>query len=248
MGREGEVLRELVPAFERAHPGVVVRVQQIPWSAAHEKLLTAFVGGALPDVFQVGNTWIAELATLDAVRPVDDLVAPDRDGSPASPRPTGSTVALGGAWYVDTACCSIGPTAARAGWDAYRRIDGWEQASTASSTGRRSLPLRCPSTNGRPRSASPSAALQRRRWAIPFGPVRPLFLEHQRCLRLRVRTVANIWTLPADFRVSSSPGRELGGSARACRPAAGELGDPPCRRRSTRRACRRRRRQSGDRR
>jgi multiple sugar transport system substrate-binding protein len=79
MGREGEVLRDLVPEFERAHPGVRVRVQQIPWSAAHEKLLTAFVGGALPDVLQVGNTWIPELVALDAVVPVDDEVAQFRD-------------------------------------------------------------------------------------------------------------------------------------------------------------------------
>jgi multiple sugar transport system substrate-binding protein len=75
MGREGEVLRDLVPEFERAHAGVRVRVQQIPWSAAHEKLLTAFVGGALPDVLQVGNTWMPELVALDAVVPVDDEIA-----------------------------------------------------------------------------------------------------------------------------------------------------------------------------
>src|SRR5262249_56421405 len=75
MGREGEVLRELVPEFERAHPGVRVRVQQIPWSAAHEKLLTAFVGDALPDVFQVGNTWIPELVALDAIEPLDGRIA-----------------------------------------------------------------------------------------------------------------------------------------------------------------------------
>src|SRR6185369_3261675 len=61
MGREGEVVRQLMPDFERRHPGVAVRVQQIPWSAAHEKLLTAHVGGALPDVFQAGNTWLPEL-------------------------------------------------------------------------------------------------------------------------------------------------------------------------------------------
>jgi multiple sugar transport system substrate-binding protein len=79
MGREGEVLRELVADFERTHPGVRVRVQQIPWNAAHEKLLTAFVGGTLPDVFQVGNTWIPELAALDAVEPADDLVHAMRD-------------------------------------------------------------------------------------------------------------------------------------------------------------------------
>jgi len=71
MGREGEVVRELVPDFEQANPGVRVRVQQIPWSAAHEKLLTAFVGGAMPDVFQAGNTWLPELAALGALEPLD---------------------------------------------------------------------------------------------------------------------------------------------------------------------------------
>ena len=39
--------RELVPEFERRNPGLRVRVQQIPWSAAHEKLLTAYVGESL---------------------------------------------------------------------------------------------------------------------------------------------------------------------------------------------------------
>ena len=46
MGREGEVVTALIPEFERAHPGIRVDVQQLPWSAAHEKLLTAFAGDA----------------------------------------------------------------------------------------------------------------------------------------------------------------------------------------------------------
>jgi len=52
MGREGEVVAQLMPEFERRHPDLRVRVQQVPWSAAHEKLVTAYVGGAMPDVFQ----------------------------------------------------------------------------------------------------------------------------------------------------------------------------------------------------
>jgi multiple sugar transport system substrate-binding protein len=104
IGREGEVLRELVPDFEAAHPGVRVVVQQIPWSAAHEKLLTAFVGGALPDVFQVGNTWIPELVALEAVEPVDDEIAPIRDDFFAGILDTnvvdGRT--WGVPWYADT--------------------------------------------------------------------------------------------------------------------------------------------------
>ena len=67
MGREGEVVQELVRDFERENPGIRVEVQQIPWSAAHEKLLTAFVGRSTPDVAQLGNTWIAEFAALRAL-------------------------------------------------------------------------------------------------------------------------------------------------------------------------------------
>jgi multiple sugar transport system substrate-binding protein len=78
MGREGEAVAALIPAFERRHPGVRVRVQQIPWGAAHEKLLTAYVGGALPDVFQAGNTWLPELVTLGAVERLDERIAASR--------------------------------------------------------------------------------------------------------------------------------------------------------------------------
>jgi len=61
-------------------------VQQVPWSAAHEKLVTAYVGGAMPDVFQAGNTWLPELAALDALEPLDDRIA----RSPALVRETTS--------------------------------------------------------------------------------------------------------------------------------------------------------------
>src|SRR5262245_43143367 len=71
MGSEGERVTLLLPEFERTHPGVRVAVQQIPWTAAHEKLLTAYVGDATPDLCQLGNTWIPELAALGALEPLD---------------------------------------------------------------------------------------------------------------------------------------------------------------------------------
>lgn len=107
LGREGEVVAELVPEFERLHPGIRVRVQQIPWSAAHEKLLTAFVGEATPDVAQMGNTWVPEFA---AVRALEDL-APFVAQSTIDPRDyfpgIWATNVVGGTlygipWYVDT--------------------------------------------------------------------------------------------------------------------------------------------------
>ncbi len=84
-GVEGENMEKMVRDFERANPDIRVRVQQIPWTAAHEKLLTAFVGGALPDVAQLGNTWIPEFAALRALAPLD-AIARARLGTHAARR------------------------------------------------------------------------------------------------------------------------------------------------------------------
>ncbi|HAS51842.1 MAG TPA: sugar ABC transporter sugar-binding protein [Gammaproteobacteria bacterium] len=108
MGQEGEQVKALLPEFERRHPGIRVRVQQIPWSAAHEKLLTAYAGDAMPDVFQLGNTWIPEFVALRALEPLDARlkgwpVAAVNDYFPgilATNRLDGQTWAL--PWYVDT--------------------------------------------------------------------------------------------------------------------------------------------------
>jgi len=71
IGSEVEKIGELVDEFERQNPDIRLRVQQIPWLAAHEKLLTAFAGDAMPDVCQLGNTWIPEFAMLGAIEPLD---------------------------------------------------------------------------------------------------------------------------------------------------------------------------------
>ncbi len=107
-GREGEVVQELVPEFERANPGIRVVVQQIPWSAAHEKLLTAHVGGSTPDLAQLGNTWVPEFAALRAIEPLGARVT----GSATLPESSYSkgiwdTNVVDGElygipWYVDT--------------------------------------------------------------------------------------------------------------------------------------------------
>lgn len=108
LGREGEAVRELLPDFERRHPGIRVRLQQIPWSAAHEKLLTAYAGGAMPDVFHVGSTWIPEFVALGAVAPLDPRIAGSSSvdsgdffpGILEASRNGGET--YGVPWYVDT--------------------------------------------------------------------------------------------------------------------------------------------------
>jgi multiple sugar transport system substrate-binding protein len=108
MGREGEVVQELVRAFERENPDIRVHVQQIPWSAAHEKLLTAYVGGSTPDISQLGNTWVAEFAALRAIEPLDTWVEASGTINPSAffsgiwDTNVIDGVVYGIPWYVDT--------------------------------------------------------------------------------------------------------------------------------------------------
>ncbi len=107
LGREGEVVEQMLPEFERAHPGVHVRTQQIPWTAAHEKLLTGYVGKSEPDVAQLGNTWVPEFVALDALQPLDSAVARSRVHPEDYFAGIWRTNVLDGTlygvpWYVDT--------------------------------------------------------------------------------------------------------------------------------------------------
>ena len=108
MGREGEVVAELARDFERENPRIRVRVQQMPWTAAHEKLLTAHVGEATPDISQLGNTWIAEFVALNALAPLDeriaasDIISRDRYFTGIWDTNVIDSTVYGVPWYVDT--------------------------------------------------------------------------------------------------------------------------------------------------
>jgi multiple sugar transport system substrate-binding protein len=143
MGREGEVVTELIRDFESENPDIRVDVQQLPWSAAHEKLLTAFVGRSTPDLAQLGNTWISEFAAIRALQPL-----PPRPAAPASaataPDSTGffrgiwrtnlvDGVCYGIPWYVDTRVLFYRKDIlAAAGYDSIPATwEGWRAAMQA---------------------------------------------------------------------------------------------------------------------
>lgn len=153
-GREGEVAAQLIRGFERENPGIRVRVQSIPWSAAHEKLLTAQVGRATPDVAQLGNTWIPELVTLKALEPLEPLRTRSAAIRPSSYFPgVWATNYVDGTlygipWYVDTRVLFYRrDLLARAGYDSVPGDwDGWRNAMLAMkrNAGPREYPLLLP--------------------------------------------------------------------------------------------------------
>jgi multiple sugar transport system substrate-binding protein len=108
LGHEGEVVTERIRAFERQNPGIRVTVQQIPWIAAHEKLLTACAGNATPDLAQLGNTWIPEFVAVRALADLGAFARSSRaiDGHDDFPGIWATNVVdgvlYGIPWYVDT--------------------------------------------------------------------------------------------------------------------------------------------------
>ena len=74
MGAEAEYVTKLVPEFEKQNPGIKIKVQQVPWTAAQEKLVTAFASNNTPDACQLGNTWVPQFAALNAIIPLDEFI------------------------------------------------------------------------------------------------------------------------------------------------------------------------------
>lgn len=64
MGAEAQKIGVMVEKFSEKYPDIHVTVQAIPWSSAHDKLITAIAGGTGPDVAQMGTTWMAEFAPI----------------------------------------------------------------------------------------------------------------------------------------------------------------------------------------
>jgi multiple sugar transport system substrate-binding protein len=61
----------IIPAFEKSHPGIVVKDTTIPYDSLHQKLVTAVAGGQLPDLVRSDIIWVPELANLGVLAPLD---------------------------------------------------------------------------------------------------------------------------------------------------------------------------------
>jgi len=135
MGSEATNVGQILPEFERLNPGIRVDVQALPWTAAHQKLLTAYAGASLPDVSQVGNTWVSEMTAIGAISPLPaaaaDLLTDQFPAVLDTNRINGRPMAT--PWYVDTRLIFYRTDLLRqAGYDAVPQDwAGWKQAMHA---------------------------------------------------------------------------------------------------------------------
>ncbi|MFH8472957.1 sugar ABC transporter substrate-binding protein [Streptomyces sp. NPDC018000] len=103
MGAEGEKLADVAEVYEKANPNITVKVTPVGWDVAHQKLVSAAAAGTLPDVAQMGGSYMGEFAELGVLEPVDTKTFDEKDFFPAGwQQGEVDGQAYGVPWYVDT--------------------------------------------------------------------------------------------------------------------------------------------------
>jgi multiple sugar transport system substrate-binding protein len=69
------LLQKVIPAFEKLNPGVKVKSQAIPYDSMLQKVIASVAGGGGPDVIRADIIWMPQMAKLQALAPMDDVVA-----------------------------------------------------------------------------------------------------------------------------------------------------------------------------
>ncbi|MGN5632642.1 sugar ABC transporter substrate-binding protein [Streptomyces sp. AC154] len=103
MGAEGEKLADVAKVYEKANPNITVKVTPVGWDVAHQKLVSAAAAGSMPDVAQMGGSYMGEFSELGVLEPVDTKTFQEKDFFPAGwKQGEVDGQAYGVPWYVDT--------------------------------------------------------------------------------------------------------------------------------------------------
>ncbi|MDQ6772353.1 MAG: sugar ABC transporter substrate-binding protein [Candidatus Dormibacteraeota bacterium] len=104
MGDEGDKLptSTVMQAFLKANPNIKVNVTAIPWSVAHDKLVTAVAGRQTPDLSLMGTTWMGEFAKIGVLDQIPSSVNKGDFYPGAWTAVVANGKAIGVPWYVDT--------------------------------------------------------------------------------------------------------------------------------------------------
>lgn len=103
MGAEGEKLGDVAKQYEKANPNITVKVTPVGWDVAHQKLVSAAAAGTLPDIAQMGGSYMGEFSELGVLEPVDTKTFKEKDFFPAGwQQGVVDGKAYGVPWYVDT--------------------------------------------------------------------------------------------------------------------------------------------------
>lgn len=67
--------KTIIPAFEKANPGIKVNYVDIPYDSMLQKLTTSAAGGQLPDLVRADLGWVPKLGALGVFAPLDEKMS-----------------------------------------------------------------------------------------------------------------------------------------------------------------------------
>jgi len=65
------VMDHIIEGFEKEHPNIDLVQITDPWPVMHDKLITSWQAGKLPDVLAVNRNWLWEFVSLGMIEPLD---------------------------------------------------------------------------------------------------------------------------------------------------------------------------------
>ncbi|MCD6462598.1 MAG: sugar ABC transporter substrate-binding protein [Thermotogae bacterium] len=106
MGEEAKNLHIMAEKFMKENPDVEVKIQAIPWSAAYDKILTGIAGMQLPDLIQMGTTWMAPFGAMGVFEELTPYIKKSFINKDMFFEGSWQTVTMDGGiygipWYVD---------------------------------------------------------------------------------------------------------------------------------------------------
>jgi multiple sugar transport system substrate-binding protein len=100
-------LEKILQAFYIENPNIRVKITSVDWGAAWTKITTAATSGDVPDLVQVGSTWVGSISSMKALLDVSDRI-PEVGGEDIFIPVAWSTSGIAGAgqvtavpWFVD---------------------------------------------------------------------------------------------------------------------------------------------------
>ena len=102
-----EDMQHVLRNFELENPGIEVQVTVLDWSVAWTKITTAASTRSGPDVIQMPTTWAAAVTAMEALMPMDSLIAVSGGDSAFASvsmkfaRPVGVQQATSVPWFLD---------------------------------------------------------------------------------------------------------------------------------------------------
>lgn len=89
----------IIPAFEKANPGIKIEYVDIPYDSMLQKLTTGAAGGTLPDLVRADLGWVPKLGALGVFAPLDEKMSDYRTLAAADYPGTVATNLFAGHYY-----------------------------------------------------------------------------------------------------------------------------------------------------